>query len=69
MINPDETINISADESLISYEENGNGTNDYFLEMQVEEIKNLKDEIQFHEEMVTALIEEDGELKERIKLL
>jgi hypothetical protein len=29
----------------------------------------LKDELQFHEEMVTALLEEDKELKDKLKVL
>ena len=37
--------------------------------MKTEEIQNLKEELQFHEEVVTNLIEEDHFLKEKLKVL
>ena len=41
----------------------------YFLEMNTEEINVLKEELQFHEEVVTNMLEEDRELKDKIQQL
>lgn len=63
---PNETITFSEEDSLVRDQ---NEEHNFFLEMKVEEIENLKDELQFHEEMVTAMLEGEEELKDRLKVL
>lgn len=64
-INLNQTVTFSQEESMSFLEEESKGQ----LEVKVEEVTNLKNELQLHEEIITNLIEEDGKLKDRLRSL
>ena len=65
MLDPNETVVLSEGDSLISYQDH----NHQNMEVKVKELEYLKEELQFHEEMVTNLLEEDLELKQQLSQL